>query len=449
MQKSGVAESLVKNAAELIGDNPFAVCVFSLGLIALLFTSIGGLGAIIMVSMVVLPMLATVGVQPAVAGGIMLIGISVGGILNAGNWVMYMNVMKIPRQDVQEFALIAFFLTALAGVVFIAVELYRGGTVRSLPKTLGIIGATAAVGAGVLSLILGVGGEPDSAVGAAEAVSTLKSKTPDWLQAVRVLFGLGFLYIITIHSLDIIKRVERWRHQVVRIEWYAYLIPIVPLVMILVFNVEILPAFLIGFLYAVFVTVRPGFISLSIQSMIQGSASVMPAVLLMIGIGILLNSILGPPGWSAKNGGVPWPVLGSLEPIFARLLPSSRLGYVLLFGLAAPLALYRGPLNVWGLGYGVATLLLASNNIPPEAIMAMLLVVGQVQGICDPTNTHNVWLANELRVDVQALMWRTIPYIWVMVFIGLAVAATRYGNEWEGLTVTKTPASIPAVGVIK
>ncbi len=53
----------------------------------------------------------------------------------------------------------------------------------------------------------------------------------------------------------------------------------------------------------------------------------------------------------------------------------------------------------------------------------MLKAVGQIRGVCDPTNTVNVWMANELRVDVQAFMWRTIPYIWGMAVVGLVVSA--------------------------
>ncbi|MBX3728327.1 MAG: hypothetical protein KF858_04010 [Candidatus Sumerlaeia bacterium] len=74
----------------------------------------------------------------------------------------------------------------------------------------------------------------------------------------------------------------------------------------------------------------------------------------------------------------------------------------------------------------MAALFLTADVVPAAAIMAMLLSVGQVQGICDPTNTHNVWIANELRVDVQALMLKTLPYIWVLAVAGLALGALMY-----------------------
>jgi hypothetical protein len=58
--------------------------------------------------------------------------------------------------------------------------------------------------------------------------------------------------------------------------------------------------------------------------------------------------------------------------------------------------------------------------------MAMLLAVGQVQGICDPTNTANVWIANQQGVDVQAIMWRTLPFVWVAVFVALTIAGVWF-----------------------
>ncbi len=468
MQKSGVAESMVKNGAELVGDNPFAVAAFSMGLIALLFTSIGGLGAVIMVSLVVLPMLATVGVQPVVAGGIMLIGISLGGTLNAGNWVTYQETMKIPASQVQSFALIAFLLMAMTGLVFIAVELWRGGLVKSFVKTATSVIVIVCIGCGavgtmtyhlrgntadagvliarveiatsssitvLLTHVIGDAGarkvaekiSKDVAKSAREeALARLKKveapKVPLWFRALQWVVGAGLCGILLLIALDVKARIRRWRHQVVTVKWYAYLIPVIPLVFILVYQFNALSAFVVGFVYAIIVTLRPGSTSLTIQSMIQGAATTLPAVMLMIGIGILIKAVQGPAGWSDAHGGSLWPVIAGIQPYFG-MMPKSPLGYVLIFGACAPLALYRGPLNTWGLGFGLATILITGAGYPAAAVMGMLMTVGQIQGVCDPTNTVNVWMANELRVDVQAFMWRTIPYIWGMAVVGLVVSA--------------------------
>ena len=114
MQRSGVAENLVKQGAELVGADPLAVGVFGLLLVALLFTSLTGLGAVIMVSMIVLPMLATVGLSPAAGAGIVLFGMSLGGVVNPANWVLYVDTLGVPTAEVQRYALVLFAVVTLA-----------------------------------------------------------------------------------------------------------------------------------------------------------------------------------------------------------------------------------------------------------------------------------------------------------------------------------------------
>jgi len=152
---------------------------------------------------------------------------------------------------------------------------------------------------------------------------------------------------------------------------------------------------------------------------------VMPAVVLMFGIGMLLNSIIGHGESWNKVSSEGWPVLNLLQPFLKQIVPENFLSYVLTFTLLAPLALYRGPLNVWGMGYGLAGILLAS-GMNPGAIMGLLLGVGQIQGVSDPTNTQNVWLANELKIDVQKILWNTLPYTWTVALLGLIAAGLKY-----------------------
>jgi hypothetical protein len=57
------------------------------------------------------------------------------------------------------------------------------------------------------------------------------------------------------------------------------------------------------------------------------------------------------------------------------------------------------------------------------AVMSALMSVGQIQGVSDPTNTHNVWIANYLNLNVQDILKRTLPYMWALAAAGLVVAA--------------------------
>jgi hypothetical protein len=416
MQRAGVAENLVKQGAELVGADPLAVGIFGLLLVALLFTSLTGLGAVIMVSMIVLPMLSTVGLSPAAGAGIVLFGMSLGGVINPANWVLYVETLNVPTPEVQRFALALFAIVTLAGAAMIFAELLLGGLIRLERKTLVVLLLfLAAIGGVCLALL----GQTPAAADETQAAGPVLT----WIR--RVLLT-GFALLLAREVWSILSRMSRWRHQQVEVRGAAYLIPIVPLVAILAFDVPILAAFVIGFAYAILVTARPGSMALCVQSLIEGGASVMPAIVLMFGIGILIAAVKGPPGWSTAHPDVTWPVLAAIEPVLTQLVPSSPWLYVLGFGLAAPLALYRGPLNVWGLGFGVASILTSSGNLPPAAVMALLLSVGQVQGICDPTNTANVWIANHQGIDVNAIMFRTLPFVWVAVFLGLSTAAVFF-----------------------
>ena len=414
MQRSGVAESLVKQGAELVGADPLAVGIFSLLLVALLFSSLTGLGAVIMVSMIVLPMLATVGLSPTAGAGIVLFGMSLGGVLNPANWVLYVDTLGVPTEEVKRFALVLFVVVTLAGAGMILAEVLLGRLVRLERRTLVTLALFLAAVAGVGALLMSSGADEASA-----------GPGPALVWTRRVVL-VGFSALVAAQLVGVLRRASRWRHQEPVIRTGAYLIPLVPLVAILLFDAPILAAFVIGFAYAILATARPGSMALTVQSLIEGGASVMPAIVLMFGIGILISAVKGPPGWAAANPDTVWPVLGAIEPVLSRLVPASPWSYVLGFGLAAPLALYRGPLNVWGLGFGVATILMTSGNLPGAAIMAMLLSVGQVQGICDPTNTANVWIANHQGVDVNAILFRTLPFVWGAVLLGLGAAAAFY-----------------------
>jgi len=45
--------------------------------------------------------------------------------------------------------------------------------------------------------------------------------------------------------------------------------------------------------------------------------------------------------------------------------------------------------------------------------------------VCDPTNTHNIWIATYLGTDTQRLLRATIPYVWVGVLAGLCLAVAK------------------------
>jgi S1-C subfamily serine protease len=182
---------------------------------------------------------------------------------------------------------------------------------------------------------------------------------------------------------------------------------------------------------------------------IRGLEDVAPAIILMLGIGMLLYAARLPQ------------VAAAVTPLIAAVAPRTPLAYVIVFGLLSPLALYRGPLNVFGVGIAVFTVLATMHALPPVALVAAVMAVVQVQNVCDPTNTQNVWIANFTGVGVDRITRLTLPYqvtvataaVSAVVVFGaalfgsapFAVGLPAAAAEPSGLTVAPRAALVIAV----
>ncbi len=83
---TGIARSIVNFAAEFAGDRPPVVAMILCLVVAVLFVSMSGLGAIIMVGSIVLPIMMTTGVPRKVAATLFLMAFALGFIFNIVNW---------------------------------------------------------------------------------------------------------------------------------------------------------------------------------------------------------------------------------------------------------------------------------------------------------------------------------------------------------------------------
>ena len=197
--------------------------------------------------------------------------------------------------------------------------------------------------------------------------------------------------------------------------WYALLAPAVPLVLALGFELAIIPSLLAGVLYALVTTTRPGEMNKRLLHTLYGGFEVAaPPLVLFIAIGILLAAVKLPGAVEA------------LEPLVTSVSPQNPVLFVLVFTLLVPLCLYRGPLNVFGLGAGIAGVLIAAGIYPAVAVLGMATSYNQVFGVADPTSTQTVWSAQYAGVTPQQVMVRTLPYVWAVALGGLCVTAATY-----------------------
>ncbi|MEU8865777.1 TRAP transporter large permease subunit [Streptomyces umbrinus] len=197
--------------------------------------------------------------------------------------------------------------------------------------------------------------------------------------------------------------------------WYALLAPAVPLVLALGFELAIIPSLLAGVLYALVTTTRPdGMNKRLLRTLYGGFEVAAPPLVLFIAIGILLAAVKLPGAVDA------------LEPLVKAVSPHNPVVFVLVFTLLVPLCLYRGPLNVFGLGAGIAGVLIAAGIYPAVAVLGMATSYNQVFGVADPTSTQTVWSAQYAGVSPQQVMVRTLPYVWAVALGGLCVTAATY-----------------------
>lgn len=192
---------------------------------------------------------------------------------------------------------------------------------------------------------------------------------------------------------------------------FALIMPLVPIVLVFFLKWNAETALLISIIVTVLITKPKEAIQVLSSSVVEGIKDVAGVIGLMMGIGILLNGV------SATQ------TSSLMQPIISAIVPSNPIVYVILFTILSPLALYRGPLNMYGLGSGLAKIMVAAGTLSASAVGMALRSTSVVQCVSDPTNTQNVIVADYANVDVNDILKSTLPYTMVMAFFILLYTA--------------------------
>jgi len=335
---TGIARALVNLAAEYGGESPLVLALVLCAIVALLFTSLAGLGAIIMVGSIVLPIMMTTGVPRTVAATLFLMAFALGFIFNPVNWTFYVQLFGVGVQQMLPYARV------LGGIDAVALIVYAG---FAFSRERGY--ATQAVR-----------GE----------VSTQR--------------GVPAIALVT---------------------------PVLPIALYFALHLDAMLAFIISAIFGALVTKPREAVTVLVAAAIRGVEDVAAAVLLFIGIGMLLSATKAPQ------------FVAALQPLVSGGWASNPLAYIVVFGLGSPLVLYRGPLNPFGVGIAVFTVLLSAHALAPVALVAAVMAVSAVQNVCDPTNTANVWVANFTGVALDTITKRTLPFQVAVATLACAVEA--------------------------
>lgn len=191
----------------------------------------------------------------------------------------------------------------------------------------------------------------------------------------------------------------------------AMVMPLLPVLLVFLFKMDANVALLISILATSLITKPSETVQVISGSVVEGIKDVAGVIALMMGIGILLNGV------AAKA------TSALMQPVIGAILPSDKIVYVILFTVLSPLALYRGPLNMYGLGSGLANIFLQAGSLSASAVGMALRSTSVVQCVSDPTNTQNVIVADYAKVDVNDILKSTLPYTMVMALVILVYTA--------------------------
>lgn len=191
----------------------------------------------------------------------------------------------------------------------------------------------------------------------------------------------------------------------------ALIMPLVPIVLVFFLKWNAETALLVSIIVTVLITKPKESVQVLSSSVVEGIKDVAGVIGLMMGIGILLNGV------SATQ------TSSLMQPIISAIVPSNPIVYVIIFTILSPLALYRGPLNMYGLGSGLAKIMVSAGTLSASAVGMALRSTSVVQCVSDPTNTQNVIVADYANVDVNDILKSTLPYTMVMAFFILLYTA--------------------------
>lgn len=339
LTKVGITKTIIRKAAEMAGDRPLPIALAFFAVCSLIFAASNGLGMVILVGTIVIPIMISAGVEPLIAGLVLLLSNGVGVTFSVGTLGVYIDTLGLPLETVTAYSW-------LCGIPLILI--------------------------GILMLVLMIG---------------FRGKTRKaWAMPMTETAGEKNVRTIALIS------------------------PIIPVVLVFVLKMQLVPAICIGIAVAVILSTPKNVVHVLSSGFVEGLQDTAGAAALMIGIGMTLKAVMAPE------------VAAILNPIIQTILPQNAIMYVLVFGLLSFLAIYRGPLNVWGLGSGIVALL-ASAGMNPVAAMVALRLDSNVQAVCDPTNSHNVWVSDFTKTDVNEYLKKSILWIMASTFVGLIAAS--------------------------
>jgi hypothetical protein len=192
----------------------------------------------------------------------------------------------------------------------------------------------------------------------------------------------------------------------VAVPWYGYAAPAVPVVLVIAFKWPMIPAFIVGIVYALLAThfgkrTLRETIDLFHRAFYDAFPDIATIAALWIICGMLIVCAQLPQ------------VQKVLSPVFTPFLPKTPLGLAILFAALAPLSLYRGPFQVIGTGAALLAMFLNAKHMSGAYLYCAFIAPWYVGCSLDPTVSWNLWTIGYAKVGHRPFIQTGLAWAWI------------------------------------
>lgn len=350
---TGIAATLIRKVVELGGDKPRITMSLLCIVTAVIFTSMTGIGPVISIAVIVLPIMLSLGIPAAVALFSFVGSIMAGVFVNIVNFKQYHAIFVVTNESYANYDYNTYFkFGAIAFVISLVVVLVVANIALSKKK---ISHSWAAVA--------------NDAVVDAPALS--------WISV------------------------------------------ILPVILVIVFNVPIILAFIVAGLYALLTCgkLKGGFTNVArmlSKQFADGAIDVAPMIGFLLSLAMFNN---------AAAYASPY-----FKVLFGSVMPSSALMLCIGFAVLTPLGFFRGPMNLVGCGTAILAVVASIAPWPVQFLYPLFAVTTIAPQHLDITQSWVAWGFGYTKVTTKEYMKMSIPTGWIVGAILCMTIYVLYGN---------------------
>ena len=353
--ETGIARTIIRKAVELGGDKPSLTTVLLCIVVAGIFTTAYGAGAVVAIGVIVFPIMLSLGVSKPLATGSFCMAVSAGLYFNSS------------------------LLSQAAGTMVVNEQKYDFAN-------------------------------------------------PSWYTFAAIALGLQLLFTIALVITQIRKekRVQAWEAQEVDMSpelknanLLACITPLLPVFFAVVFKLSSIAAIVVSVAWALLWTgnlKRWNNIGSIVEKTFHDGTSDVGLVLAFL----LFMQMFARAAGACKD---------LLAPIVGPILPSNVFMLFIVFGLLGILALFRGPITIWGAGTATFAII-AGTGMYSLAILFPLFYIPCVAintSIC-PTQSWVSWAIGYNKVTIKDFLKRVLPFALVLTFVLELIAYFIFGT---------------------